>query len=134
MSGRRRTVCKRRGPRTERGPLGSGSRPSGRSFSPRPVPGTAARNSTAALRDELDADRFGDLDDVVSRGEGTGLRVDAEDVDVVGVLVGDEHPAAGRIDGEAPRVLDPLALVAGGRHPPALPVEREDSDAVMSAV
>src|SRR5438094_9489153 len=55
--------------------------------------------------EELYANWHGDLDRLAGGLESAGRLIDAEDVDVAGVLIGGEHPASGGVDSEIARVL-----------------------------
>src|SRR5260370_36216415 len=55
------------------------------------------------LRNENDADRGGGFGDFAGGGQGAGGGIDAEDEDVVGLLISGEEKFAGGVDGEGAR-------------------------------
>src|SRR5205814_1572390 len=81
-----------------------------------------------------EADRGRRLELLAGGEEGARLRVDAEENDAVGVLVADDHPGAGRIDGEVPRALSSGRRVAERLQLAAAGFDAEDRDAVVAAV
>ncbi len=83
---------------------------------------------------EDDVDGGGDLGDLVGGGEGAGGAVDAEDDDVVGLLIGGEEEIAGGIEGKISWGFALRGEVAGGSEGSFGGVDGEDGDAVAAAI
>src|SRR6185437_12393115 len=90
-------------------------------------------HSRASLRHKNHTHGGGDLDVNSGGREAAGLGVDAENDDVVGVLVGSQKPAAGWVDPEPAGSAALRAGVVDQSEPAGLPVDPEDGDAVGAA-
>ena len=95
--------------------------------------GRRMRKEELIRRNELAADGGSYLNAVPGRRQAAGLGVDAEDHDVVGILVGGQKILPHGIDGKIARRHASSGLVAN-RAESAVRIERENSDAVVTSV
>ena len=92
------------------------------------------RIGSRASRNDLDAHRLRNLDDLAGGRQGAVLFIDAEDHDVVAVLVGDQQEVAAGIDGEVARPVAAGGFVAQRGEAARGGIDGEDGEAVVPTV